>query len=61
MAQNKLLKFQARKKLKSKQRETHTHTHTHTHIISRRATARLTANFPVTPWNLEDNEVVFCK
>ena len=33
MAQNKLLKFQARKKLKSKQRETHTHTHTHTHTL----------------------------
>ena len=56
MAQNKLLKFQARKKLKSKQREKK-----NKNIISRRATARLTANFPVTPWNLEDNEVVFCK
>lgn len=56
MAQNKLLKFQGRKKLKSKQREKKNQ-----HIISQRATARLTANFSMTLWNLEDNEVAFCK
>lgn len=54
MAQNKLLKFQGRKNLKASREKKK-----NLHIISQRATARLTANFPMTLWNLEDNEVAF--
>ena len=55
MAHNKLLKFQDRKtacvKAIREKKDT----------VSRRATGRLAANYLMTLWNLEDNEMAFFK